>query len=1683
MRLLASGQSVRFDPVFAGSSSFIFTGAIPTGISSTWTRGYNIYSANQSANLNKDPQAVIPGAFLGQNSSYSYSNAPMLALGLAVYPAHATAFLTANTTGSLRQSQDVKLFDTCRGQAKPFQVGIYNYYQGFHPMGYYSPPYGEVTTLSEAISDSIDKSDALSNGGCANLTPKEYNELRGIVSVNIFGSESLEPFNVGVSPIATKIGSIHAPYEECPPSLTKNFYFSELLFSYGAGSFAGGVAGNVYNHNPIPTSLDYLDLQLTSRYNIARNSDGIAVITGMGETSDFLNVANYGTGYVIGKEGLNNDLLLNNKLTYNALCDAPAMEGAMTAGINIGGTLDSLAYDPASPMNAGSLEPTFSHNPWHYWHFTYKENHDYLPFFNSQTSSVVPGINPRPTSKGTELFDPSYADSDYWWENRQCPETVDFLPWTFGATVYDCPRDYFEVPYYSAIRKFGYFGTRFLVTCNKLIRDISHDVDNEVIPIPVYEIDTPLAAPLVYERGSMDAGGSNTNFYFDNLLAIAQREQKYTEWAVSNRGYYLWANWELVENSPAYSALLLECPRFSSIFYSLKRSYSGILKSLSHHISGSDIDVKVDPISFREDYNEYNSSLSNITSFSHLDRISLDFSATCRREITGSLGLVNYNSLLSDFGFLIKSSATAINYGAYTSGVSGQEERIRTRYLNNISLGQPIDLFPTNHIVYSFDSRLSYEASPLWGRKAEGSISASTFGPNSLQLPEVPRRYFEGTFGKRAGLTGLMELYANYKIAHPNSLDDNPTAGSNFTLGSMFCNESCGKMGPKGLMISVLDGMMVDRTTLAASPIVNTWRALGYNEIGKLDGNFSCFTPILLQQPKNTFCKIGQSPTFRAHAVDYHTIPEDKIGVRHPEIYYWAHKLKLLSKTNRYLYPMKYTWGRVHVSYTGEYLKGDYSHSQISYAGVGASSAWGCLENNSGPNCTFIHPAECVAENGTTVGYNGPNRDNYSYIQGIKSADASSYFYFCIASGRYGIRGSDLLAVEADKFILTDIAFINGGGTVLNPTLSMKIDSTVSNGFLQDGTAISQSFSIQGSPILAAYHGLAQDAYTIPEEVMVRKKYIRNGGGQNIGFGFDGSDGFRGVLRSYEPETIEDTRGLKAMNHRPVDYGELLQYKLDLSDKIGGAVYGHSHLPVCSNYQMPIGRKGVRIEAQINGIAVKHKSITNPAEIGLTNPPSPMKQPPGYTYPVPNIDHVGQLYNINHEIKMGVSTSWQFHQNLGPVRRFGAYTRYEAMNSSVWGSDFVFVNDISAANQAMARYAFDYVQNTVVRPDTLAGPNCGYVEPSLGRKMLYFVEAFDRFYILCDAKAKYNVPNKGFIAPGLRQGDAPFQYAWIGQPSDTYLTRKSMYGPYAYQWKVMRHNRDRLGNGISQGFYSMGWGQKYSLMYDAAAIYGLYFKNDSNATRMATIDNIKIIRGLAFPHRSVRRMYLGRSEGPGEAYGYGDVRANCEFVSNQVGAIFNGGVVNTAGIDPNGYIARCAYYDISSTNLFDGGEYYCTKQGVRGGKCFDPCLSMRYSHGFLPGGKKLTNMSNMSSMSSAGGLSKYKVILTQDGKHDDFVASTAAGGLVTILRGPANTPYATALKNTTFAANNLATPFNSLATLRRTSRIDFSISPCEQGGADHCNYNTPTLHVGGNTTPAVLINGLTAANYNVFASL
>ncbi|MCL5460057.1 hypothetical protein M3M33_15580, partial [Loigolactobacillus coryniformis] len=82
----------------------------------------------------------------------------------------------------------------------------------------------------------------------------------------------------------------------------------------------------------------------------------------------------------------------------------------------------------------------------------------------------------------------------------QCPDTVDFLPWNFGASIYACPSMHFDVPYYAATKKFGFFGTRFLSTCNALNLENTWNGVEKASELPA-SLNLPLQAPAMEPDG------------------------------------------------------------------------------------------------------------------------------------------------------------------------------------------------------------------------------------------------------------------------------------------------------------------------------------------------------------------------------------------------------------------------------------------------------------------------------------------------------------------------------------------------------------------------------------------------------------------------------------------------------------------------------------------------------------------------------------------------------------------------------------------------------------------------------------------------------------------------------------------------------------------------------------------------------------------------------------------------------------------------------------------------------------------------------------------------------------------------------------------------------------------------------------------------------------------------------
>jgi hypothetical protein len=340
--------------------------------------------------------------------------------------------------------------------------------------------------------------------------------------------------------------------------------------------------------------------------------------------------------------------------------------------------------------------------------------------------------------------------------------------------------------------------------------------------------------------------------------------------------------------------------------------------------------------------------------------------------------------------------------------------------------------------------------------------------------------------------------------------------------------------------------------------------------------------------------------------------------------------------------------------------------------------------------------------------------------------------------------------------------------------------------------------------------------------------------------------------------------------------------------------------------------------------------------------------------------------------------------------------------------------------------------------------------------MLYYLEAYDRFYLLCDDAKKKNVQDISFICPGLRATNSAIQYCWLGHPSNTYVERHPMYGPYAYQWKVNRHNRDRNGNGISEGFYSMEYRTKYTLLYDAPAIYGLYLKKDASQMYKNKVNDMISYRNALFPGdvdiTSLRGIWLGVGGSEGDYLTYGNMFCSSDTDANS---------------------ALCQY--ISQAQSFgsspDFQAYGCDAAQLALGQCFDPCLSMRYGQGFLAGGKvqnlfgdKPTTSQNVNTAATirlvaSSNLDKNGNIITTD---EQSVIDPNI-----YFRSPINTPHARAWRGLSSIPEITINPQNIVG-----------MSPCKDGGTDHCNYITPTVHL--NTSTILLTSSsafVVAKNY------
>jgi hypothetical protein len=392
---------------------------------------------------------------------------------------------------------------------------------------------------------------------------------------------------------------------------------------------------------------------------------------------------------------------------------------------------------------------------------------------------------------------------------------------------------------------------------------------------------------------------------------------------------------------------------------------------------------------------------------------------------------------------------------------------------------------------------------------------------------------------------------------------------------------------------------------------------------------------------------------------------------------------------------------------------------------------------------------------------------------------------------------------------------------------------------------------------------------------------------------------------------------------------------------------------------------------------------------------------------------------------------------LGAIKRFGKFSNK---------SDIQFVGGGAAGFLAPKNALIKEIKEQFIGPSDLAGENCGYTKYGLGRNMVYYLEAFERFYLICDPIKKKNVSNRSFICPGTRQTNSAIQYFWLGQPHNTYVKRRPMYGPYAYQWRVHRHNRDRNGNGISEAFYSMGHGRPYSMLYDAPAIYGLYVKKKTGGQYLTALKRLEEAKGAMIDAgydvdpRYIRSIWWGERGTEGTARRYGDISYSCDSTD---------GLYNQTICD---YVSA-AQALAAGMNFSD---HSCPQDLLALGECFDPCLSMRYAQGFFPGGKILDLFGYDDSNETANTKDRKNVRIVATTKYQNgsllIQDEKAANDKNLRFRPPINTPHARITLGRRMVEN---------AMLEGEDTMDVAgITPCQDGGSDHCNYITPTIHLG-----------------------
>jgi hypothetical protein len=1446
------------------------------------------------------------------------------------------------------------IIGVCHGVGRDANVWYngFNFYNAFHPEGYFAPSFGQHTTLVKNNKDGRIALDE--NGNCSSLTTDEYNDLFGIVTDKDSAIEAS-------ADNATSF--INSPAIACPQDLSVTYYWHESQYKIIAGTAASIAGSTFFNNNPIPTAMDNFIKKVVKRYE-ASGEDAGSVDNGDGTTSRAIRQhIKYTGGKPIPTYTSDANNSLNNDTCMGMLSEAElSVFGTQTHSH----LLD--APDVLATPSKGSFDPF---DWWNLWHFLPKENSDGFPFDNGADNyGDNVGLMRTPWGNhSSQLFEAELSNSDRYWERRQCPEAISFLPHTFGASIYACPSYHFDVPYYAATRKFGFYGARFLNGCVSL--DLKYPLSGLESRRDAIEIDTGVTYLEPEEGEPEEEKGINYSFSnYTNLLRLARAEEASADFYGLNTRLFLWANRGLILQDSNYS-ILSGNSKFNVLFDNLFNDFNSLFPNgKTDLITGQPL-FESGAASIMYATGKVYEALGN-------NRDYINFSNELRKNISGSLEVYAWASIENSYGRSFLSSAGVIDTGFYDNLANAKEERLKTRYIENYVKGNAVDLYPTNKIYFGYDSAGKFINSIDWGKAHAGFGKNSQFDDTGLG-----RSFFVGAYGNGEDISGLASYLSNFTTLRDSS----------FYPG--YFNSNIGLELPTTTYFAVETGSVDNNGT--PYPLPDGWLAAGYNGVGQLRESFSCFTPIFIQQPMNkVYCKVGQSPTFRSLAVDYHTIPEDKMNIRWPEIVYWMKKLKVCDSDYNNRFPLSYKWYRIHKndcsgSFSNFLLNPDFSKVSAS----NPSGDWCALEGD-GPICTLIHPNECVPPftPNAAWGYKYRNlatyetaRQNNFYMtlkKGAKLGIDDQYFYFCMARGRFGIRISEPSELFIENWLKFDVALQNGGNVSASPQISFDVDGLT----IPCGTAE-----------MPPYAGFARDDDAIPEDVVEQQLPPPNRGwGDVFSYKFVGAWKWRGATQSYTPGTLNDTRGLKETWGRMLHYGCLTKYHVSLDQAKGDALYGRNHLPFCDqNHTMPAGRRGVKVV--IDGV------------VHWANMQQAIANTDGrYGVRWDKLANAGMLYVPSTSVTNAgeVTTSpgigqWQWGNNLGTIHVFG------------WNSPD---SDLTQTPYKMSSDDIQKLKENLLDNGVLAGENCGWHKGGLGRNISYWIEGFSSFYLYCDPLKKKNVTNYNYMGPGLRMTNSSMQYFWLGKPHNAYLERYPLFGPYAYHWKVRRHNRDRNGNGVSEGFYSYGWNQNYSMQYDNPAIYGLSIKYGSSARELAEIESAR--SSVFGPNpQAVKTTRFGFTNGNGGARRYGHV-----WLGNITGEDYN----------------PTREYVKSGANFAENPEfglYGCSDTDLISGQCFDPCLSMRYQMGFLAGGKKKQLMGFWPEGNG------YRIVANSPVSGGQPVEATTIDASGVWFRGAFGTPHLQYLATGSLATHELN-----------------GFSPCFDGGAEHCNYITATLNLG-----------------------